>query len=87
MEKWPKREKRERREKSSFPKKKWTPVFEAGKEIDLKDIKLLSRFVTERGRILPRKITGLTAQQQRKITNAVKRARQMSLLPFISYTS
>lgn len=79
MKKWVKKE------KGSFPKKRWTPVFEAGTEIDFKDIKLLSRFVTERGRILPRKITGLTAQQQRMVTKAVKRARQMSLLPFISY--
>ncbi len=87
MERRFKKERKERKERGSFPKKKWTPVFEAGSEIDYKDIKLISRFVTERGRILPRKITGLTAQQQRQITNAVKRARQMSLLPFISYTS
>ena len=69
-----------------FQKRKWTPVFEPGvKEIDFKDVKVISRFVTERGRILPRKITGLNAQLQKKVTKAIKRARQMSLLPFISY--
>ena len=71
-----------------FQKKKWPPL-ESGtlKEIDFKDIRLLSRFVTDRGRILPRKITGLSCKQQRMITLAIKRARQMSLLPFINYGS
>ena len=69
-------------------KRKGTTVFEAGiKEIDFKDVRSLSRFVTERGRILPRRITGLNAQQQKMVTKAIKRARQMSLLPFISYGS
>ena len=78
-----------RREKPlGFQKRKWMPVLEPGvKEIDFKDIRLLSRFVTERGRILPRKITGLNSKQQRLITKAIKRARQMSLLPFINYGS
>ena len=78
-----------RKEKSmGFQKRKWAPVFEDGtKIIDFKDVRLLSRFVTERGKILPRKITGLTAQQQKIIARAIKRARQMSLLPFISYGS
>lgn len=82
------REPRERRNSSSggFQKRKWTPAFEAGiKEIDFKDVKTLSRFTTERGRILPRKITGLSTRQQSMIKKAIKRARQMSLLPFISY--
>ena len=71
----------------AFQKKKWAPLSDVNnlKEIDFKDIRLLSRYVTDRGRILPRKITGLSCQQQRKITRAVKRARQMSLLPFINY--
>lgn len=71
-----------------FKKKKWLPSIESGvKEFDFKDVRFLSCFVTERGRILPRKITGLNAQQQRHVTRAIKRARQMSLLPFISYGS
>lgn len=73
---------------SGFRKNKWLPAIESGvKEIDFKDVRFLSHFVTERGRILPRKITGLNAQQQRQVTRAIKRARQMSLLPFISYGS
>ena len=70
----------------AFQKRKWAPIFEPGsKEIDFKDVKILSRYVTERGKILPRKITGLTSQQQKIIARAIKRARQMSLLPFINY--
>ncbi|MBI3591100.1 MAG: 30S ribosomal protein S18 [Candidatus Melainabacteria bacterium] len=77
---------RDRERSTGFQKRKWTPVFEPGvKEIDFKDVKVIARFITERGRILPRKITGLNAQQQKKVTKAIKRARQMSLLPFISY--
>ena len=55
------------------------------KDIDFKDARFLSRFTSERGKILPRRITGLSSQQQKKIATAVKRARQMSLLPFINY--
>lgn len=71
-----------------FQKRRWGPTLERNvKEIDFKDYKLLFRFITERGKILPRKITGLSAQQQRIVTKAIKRARQMSLLPYISYGS
>lgn len=52
--------------------------------IDYKDVDLLRRFITERGKILPRRITGLTAKQQRDITTAIKRARTVALLPFIN---
>lgn len=69
-------------------KRRWTPFVENGvKEIDFKDVRFLSKFITERGKILPRRITGLTAKQQRMITKAIKRARAMALLPYISYTS
>lgn len=68
-------------------KRKWINIFDGVKTIDFKDTRLLSRYVTERGKILPRKITGLSAKQQRMITTAIKRARQMSLLPYISYGS
>ena len=72
----------------TFKKRKTHPIFDGGvKEIDYKDVRTLSRFLTERGRILPRKITGLSSQQQKIITKAIKRARQMSLLPFLSYGS
>ena len=52
--------------------------------IDYKDVELLHKFVTERGKMLPRRITGLTARQQRDLTTAVKRARLVALLPFLN---
>jgi len=51
-------------------------------EIDYKDIKLLSRFISARGRILPRRITGVCASKHRKLVRAVKTARVLALLPF-----
>lgn len=75
------------KKKFKSPKRKWSPYWEGdgSKDVDFKDVKFLSRFVTERGKILPRKITGLSAKQQRKITNAVKRARQVGLLAYLNY--
>jgi small subunit ribosomal protein S18 len=52
--------------------------------IDYKDVDLLRKFVTERGKILPRRITGLTAKQQRDLTESIKRARILALLPFVN---
>lgn len=52
--------------------------------IDYKDVELLSKFLTEQGKILPRRLTGLTTKQQTRITKAVKRARILSLLPFVN---
>ncbi|MGY3750976.1 30S ribosomal protein S18 [Vagococcus acidifermentans] len=52
--------------------------------IDYKDVELLQRFVSERGKILPRRVTGTCAKHQRKLTTAIKRARIMGLLPFVS---
>lgn len=53
-------------------------------EIDYKDINRLRRYVTERGKILPRRITGNCAAHQRQLTSAVKRARVVALLPYTS---
>ena len=50
--------------------------------IDYKNPEALKRFITDRGKIIPRRISGATQEQQRKITLAVKRARYLSLLPF-----
>jgi small subunit ribosomal protein S18 len=50
--------------------------------IDYKDIKRIRRFVTEQGKILPRRITGTCAHHQRMLTRAIKRARNIALLPF-----
>ena len=52
--------------------------------IDYKDVELLSKFLTEQGKILPRRMTGLTTKQQTRLTKAVKRARMLSLLPFVN---
>lgn len=53
-------------------------------KIDYKDVDLLRKYITERGKILPRRITGLTSKQQRDLTQAIKRARILALLPFIN---
>jgi small subunit ribosomal protein S18 len=50
--------------------------------VDYKDTSRLRRFLTERGKILPRRITGNCARHQRQLTRAIKRARQMALLPY-----
>ena len=50
--------------------------------IDYKDVEKLRKFITERGKILPRRVTGTCAMHQRAITTAVKRARIVALLPF-----
>lgn len=53
------------------------------KTIDYKDIENLRRFTTERGKILPRRVTGVSARNQRGLSNAIKRARYMALMPFV----
>jgi small subunit ribosomal protein S18 len=50
--------------------------------VDFKDLKTLQQFIPERGKILPRRISGTCALHQRKLQNAIKRARIMALLPF-----
>ena len=52
-------------------------------EIDYKDSQKLKRFITEKGKILPRRQTGTCAKHQRTLTNAIKRARFMALLPYV----
>ena len=56
------------------------------KNIDYKDPKMLRRFVTERGKIVPSRISGTSARCQRQIAKAVKRARHLGLLPFTAET-
>lgn len=50
--------------------------------IDYKDVSLLKHYVTERGKIIPRRITGATAKHQRMLTRAIKLARSVALLPY-----
>ncbi|NDI36929.1 30S ribosomal protein S18 [Chengkuizengella sediminis] len=52
------------------------------KHIDYKDIDTLKKFISERGKILPRRVTGTSAKYQRELTIAIKRARQIALLPY-----
>jgi small subunit ribosomal protein S18 len=52
--------------------------------VDYKDVKVLQRFTTPQGRILPRRVTRLTCIQQRAVTTAVKQARHLALLPFVT---
>lgn len=64
--------------------KKRAPSFteEAGFTFDYKDAQQLKYFITERGKIVPRRVSGLVARNQRKITRAIKRARMLALMPF-----
>ncbi len=52
-------------------------------DIDYKDVEMLKRFISPRGKILPRRITGVSAKYQRKLTAAIKRARAVALLPYV----
>ena len=56
------------------------------KYIDYKDVKLLQKYVTEQGKIIPKRITGTSSKYQRQLALAVKRARHMALLPYVSDT-
>jgi small subunit ribosomal protein S18 len=53
--------------------------------IDYKDVKLLQSFVAENGKIMPRRLTGVTSWQQRKLSEAIKRARNLALLSYTKY--
>ena len=53
-------------------------------KIDYKDVALLRKFISDRGKIRSRRITGVTVQEQRKIARAIKNAREMALLPYSS---
>ena len=63
-------------------KKKNNPL--AGKEVDYKNPGMLRKFVTERGKIIPRRISGASAAGQRELANAIKRARYLALLPYVA---
>lgn len=67
-----------RRRRYSRPKR----VLDSNVTFDYKDAQLLRRFVSEHGKIVPRRISGASAQQQRELTRAVKIARIMALIPY-----
>jgi ribosomal protein S18 len=67
-------------------RRKRNPLAEAKiTELTYKDVNLLKYFVSERGRILPRRMTGVTAKQQRMLAKAIKQARGLGLLPFLRH--
>ena len=67
------------------PKRKSNPLGKSGSTtIDYKDTALLRKFISDRGKIRARRVTGVSVQEQRLIANAVKNAREMALLPYSS---
>lgn len=79
------RQERKFRPKPGFRKKKKCPFTALGtKYIDYKDIDTLMQFITERGKILPRRITGVSYYHQKLLATAIKRARHIGLLPFVA---
>ena len=80
--------KEERSERGSFrkffpPKRKFCRFCQRNlKEMDYKNIEILRKYVSDRGKISPRRITGTCAFHQRKLSTAIKRARSMALLPY-----
>ena len=71
--------------KMKRPMKKKVCAFCADKaEIDYKDVPRLKKFITEKGKILPRRASGVCAKHQRPLAVAIKRARQIALLPFVN---
>lgn len=66
-------------------RRKRCPFTAAGiRSIDYKDIDTLIKFITDRGKILPRRITGVSAHHQKLLAKAIKQARHMALLPFVA---
>ena len=57
---------------------------EKATSIDYKDVAKLRKYITEKGKILPRRMTGVCARHQRELAVAIKRARQMALLPYVA---
>ena len=67
-----------------FKRKKSCPFSSTNSpKIDYKDVRLLSRYISERGKIIPSRITSVSAKKQRKLAQAIKRARFMALLPYV----
>ena len=68
-----------------FRRKKTCPFTGSGApKIDYKDVKLLTRFTSERGKIIPSRISAVSAKKQRELSTAIKRARFLALMPYAS---
>jgi small subunit ribosomal protein S18 len=73
------RPKRNFRRHNSYNQRQIVPAY-----VDWKDVDYLVRFIPERGKIMPRRISGVSAKDQRRLARAIKRARVMALLPYVS---
>ncbi len=79
----------EDRDRKPMFKRRKTCVFSApnAKPIDWKDVNMLKRYISERGKIMPSRITYVSGKKQRELSNAIKRARYMALLPYLQIES
>ena len=68
--------------KRHYSRRKVCPFCSEGITIDYKDVDLLKNYITDRAKIIPRRITGTCARHQRELARAIKRARHVALLPF-----
>ena len=66
-----------------YRKKKKICQMCAGKSVDYKDVAIINKYINEKGKIMPRRMTGACAKHQRHIAQQIKRARFMTLLPFV----
>jgi small subunit ribosomal protein S18 len=76
------RARKKKRKKKSLSRKVSRLTIDRVVYIDYKDVGMLKHYVTERGKIIPRRITGASARHQRMLTTAIKLARQIALLPY-----
>ncbi len=80
----PRRQQQDKKRRPFFRRRKTCPFSGANSpKIDYMDVKLLSRYISERGKIVPSRITAVSAKKQRELAKAIKRARNIALLPFI----
>ena len=64
--------------------KKYTNIISSSKSFNYIDVDILIQYVTEQGKILPKRVTGLTTKKQKEITKQIKKARILSLMPFVN---
>lgn len=70
-------------ETEARPQRSRHPIYtDPAYRVDYKDVELLRQFVTERGKLIPRRLTGLTAKRQREVALAIRRARMIALMPY-----
>ncbi len=81
----PRSPRRRRRPELTAKKKRAVYKFSDSEVVDYKDIALLRKFMSDRGKIRPRRATGLTPRRQREVAQAIKNAREMALLPYTSH--